>query len=123
MPMMKAHIRSGFSPEQKAVLIGAYTDSIATTLNMPLRSIRVMLEDLPNGASAVAGVIDAELTIIEVFMIEGRTEIQKTNLITSLTESTADSLGVSGESVRILLHDMPKTNVGIGGQSAKALGR
>lgn len=123
MPMMKAHIQTGFSPEQKATLIGAYTETIATTLGMPLSTIRVMLEELPVGASAVAGVLDAELTIIEVFMMEGRTEIQKAGLISCLTNSTVDSLGVSEESVRVLIHDMPKINVGIGGKSAKTLGR
>ncbi|PLC50776.1 4-oxalocrotonate tautomerase [Pollutimonas subterranea] len=123
MPMMKAHIQSGHTREQKAVLIGAYTDAIAKTLGMPLPTIRVMLEELPPGASGVAGVIDAPLTIIEVFMMEGRTELQKADLIDGLTKATAESLGVFGESVRVLLHDMPKINVGIGGKSAKALGR
>ena len=123
MPMMKAHIQSGHTIEQKAVLIGAYTDAIATTLGMPLPTIRVMLEELPRGASAVAGVIDAPLTIIEVFMMEGRTEAQKADLIGGLTAATAGSLSVSAETVRVLIHDMPKINVGIGGVSAKTLGR
>lgn len=123
MPMMKAHIQSGHTPEQKAVLIGAYTEAIATTLGMPLPTIRVMLEELPRGASAVAGVIDAPLTIIEVFMMEGRTELQKADLIAGLTKATSESLSVPDETIRVLIHDMPKINVGIGGRSAKALGR
>ncbi|HWL29600.1 MAG TPA: tautomerase family protein [Burkholderiaceae bacterium] len=123
MPMMKAHIQSGHTSAQKTTLIGAYTEAIATTLGMPLPTIRVMLEELPGGTSAVAGVIDAPLTIIEVFMMEGRTEQQKADLIRALTKATDESLNVPGESVRVLIHDMPKINVGIGGTSAKALGR
>jgi len=123
MPMMKAHIQQGFSQEQKAAALAGYTRAIEKSLDTPLPTIRVMLEALGEGCSAVAGVIDAELVIIEVFMMEGRTERQRADLIAGLTDASASALGVSGASVRVLIHDMPKINVGIGGQSAKALGR
>lgn len=123
MPMMKAHIKKGFTQQQKTAALVAYTKAIETALTTPLSTVRVMLEELPDGHSCAAGVVDAELTIIEVFMMEGRTEEKKARVIAMLTDATSDSFGVSGSSVRVILHDLPKINVGIGGQSAKALGR
>ena len=123
MPMMKAHIQHGFTAEQKAAALAGYTHAIQTAVTTPLQTVRVMLEELPKGNSCVAGVTDAELTIIEVFMMEGRTEQQKAKLIAMLTDATVGAFGVANDSVRVLLHDMPKINVGIGGHSAKSLGR
>lgn len=123
MPMMKAHIKHGFTSEQKAAALASYTHAIQTAVTTPLSTVRVMLEELPPGHSCAAGEADAELTIIQVFMMEGRTEEQKARLIAMLTDATVNAFGVNGDSVRVLLHDMPKINVGIGGRSAKALGR
>ena len=123
MPMMKAHIQQGFTQEQKRAALSAYSHAIQTAVTTPLSTVRVMLEELPPGHSCAAGEIDAELTIIQVFMMEGRTEEQRARLIAALTDATVQSFGVTGQSVRVLLHDFPKMNVGIGGHSAKALGR
>jgi 4-oxalocrotonate tautomerase len=63
------------------------------------------------------------MPIIQVNLMEGRSDEQKEALIAALTDATVQSLGAPRDSVRVLLNEMPKTHWGIGGKSAKALGR
>ena len=63
------------------------------------------------------------MPIIQVNLMEGRSDEQKEALIAALTDATVQSLGAPRDSVRVLLNEMPKSHWGIGGKSAKALGR
>lgn len=63
------------------------------------------------------------MPIIQVNLMEGRNDEQKEALIAALTEATVQSIGAPRESVRVLLNEMPKGHFGIGGKSARALGR
>jgi 4-oxalocrotonate tautomerase len=55
--------------------------------------------------------------------MEGRSDDQKEKLIEEVTKALASSLDAPQESVRVLITEMPKQHFGIGGQSAKKLGR
>jgi 4-oxalocrotonate tautomerase len=61
--------------------------------------------------------------LIHVEMLEGRSEEIKEQLIAELTDTTVSVLGVNRESVRVVLVDVPKSHWGIGGVTAKELGR
>jgi 4-oxalocrotonate tautomerase len=63
------------------------------------------------------------MPLAQVSMLEGRTEEQKTALIAAVTEAIMESVGAPRESVRVVIYEVAKTNWGIGGKSAKALGR
>jgi 4-oxalocrotonate tautomerase len=55
------------------------------------------------------------MPIIHVNMFEGRTVEQKRKLVTSMTEAVVTSLGVKPDAVRIVIHDLPKTNIAAAG--------
>ncbi len=55
------------------------------------------------------------MPIMQVFMVEGRTEQQKSDFIAAVTEAAVNSLKVPPESVRIMITDMPKANFGVAG--------
>jgi len=59
----------------------------------------------------------------QIYLIEGRTEEQKRALIEKVTRAIIEAVDAPKENVRVWLHDMPKENWGIGGVSAKDLGR
>lgn len=59
----------------------------------------------------------------QIYLIEGRTEEQKRAVIEKVTEALMEAVGAPKENVRVWIHDVPKTNWGIGGKSAKDLGR
>lgn len=63
------------------------------------------------------------MPIIQVNMLEGRSDAQKESLIAALTDAAVQSLDAPQESVRVMINEMPKQHFGIGGQSAKKLGR
>lgn len=59
----------------------------------------------------------------QIYLIEGRTEEQKRAVIEKVTQALSEAVGAPVENVRVWIHDVPKTNWGIAGKSAKDLGR
>lgn len=63
------------------------------------------------------------MPIVQVNMIEGRTNEQKENLIAEVTQAVIKTLDAPQETVRVIINEMPKQHFGIGGQSVKKMGR
>lgn len=63
------------------------------------------------------------MPIAHIYLMEGRTDDQVQALISKVTEAIHESLGAPVQSVRVVVQEVPKTHFGIGGESAKALGR
>ena len=59
----------------------------------------------------------------QVYMIEGRTEDQKRAVIEKVSAALFEATSAPKESVRVWITEVPKTNWGIAGQTAKDLGR
>lgn len=59
----------------------------------------------------------------QIYMIEGRTEEQKRAVIEKVTAALCEAVGTPKENVRVWIQDVPATNWGIAGVSAKDLGR
>jgi 4-oxalocrotonate tautomerase len=59
----------------------------------------------------------------QLYILEGRTEEQKSALIEKVTAAITEAVGAPKENVRVWIHDVPKENWGIAGVSAKSLGR
>ncbi len=55
------------------------------------------------------------MPIIHVHMFEGKTIDQKRKLVVAMTEAVVKSLDTKPESVRILLHDIPRHNLAVAG--------
>ena len=59
----------------------------------------------------------------QIYMIVGITEEQKRAVIEKVTDALQEAVGAPRESIRIMIQDIPNTNWGIAGTSAKDLGR
>ncbi len=59
----------------------------------------------------------------QIYMLEGRSEAQKKAVIEKVTQALVEALDAPPANVRVWIHDMPKENWGIAGQTAKELGR
>jgi 4-oxalocrotonate tautomerase len=59
----------------------------------------------------------------QIYLLDGRTEDQKREVIKRVTQALTEALGAPQENVRVWIHDVPSTNWGIAGVSAKDLGR
>ena len=60
------------------------------------------------------------MPVVMVEMWEGRTPEQKESLIKGITRAF-ESIGTKAEAVHIIIHDVPKTNWGTGGQQSSKL--
>ncbi|MED1864904.1 2-hydroxymuconate tautomerase family protein [Fictibacillus nanhaiensis] len=56
------------------------------------------------------------MPIIQVHVIEGRTDEQLSNLMERLTVAAAESLNVKKEQVRVLIQEVPNKYWGVGGR-------
>jgi 4-oxalocrotonate tautomerase len=63
------------------------------------------------------------MPIIQVNILEGRTDEQKENLIQELTKACERAIDAPVASVRILINELPKAHFGIAGKSAKKMGK
>ena len=63
------------------------------------------------------------MPLAHIHMMEGRSDDQKRAVIDKVTAALVDAIGVPAETGRVLITEVPKTQWGIGGKSAKDLGR
>lgn len=59
----------------------------------------------------------------QIYMIEGRTDEQKKAVIEKVTAALHEAVGAPVESIRVWIHDVPKTQWGIAGKTAAELSR
>jgi 4-oxalocrotonate tautomerase len=55
------------------------------------------------------------MPIVHIHMFQGRTPEKKEALIKKVTDAVVDTLQVSKDVVHIVLHEVPKENIGRGG--------
>jgi len=63
------------------------------------------------------------MPLINIQMIEGRPEEKVNELISNVTDTVSETLDAPKKNVRVIIQEVPKTHWGIGGTSAKDLGR
>lgn len=59
----------------------------------------------------------------QIYLIEGRSDEQKKVLIEKVSAAMSEAVGAPLENVRVWIQDVPKAQWGIGGKTAKELGR
>ena len=60
MPIATLHIAAGRSEKQKRILLDNVTKAIAESLDAPVESIRVLIQEIPETQWAVGGITLAE---------------------------------------------------------------
>lgn len=63
------------------------------------------------------------MPFVHIQMMEGRPPEKIDELIKNVTATVSETLDAPKENVRVLITEVPKTHWGIGGVSAKDLGR
>lgn len=63
------------------------------------------------------------MPIVQIHLIEGRTVEQKKAIIEKVTQALVEAAAVPAERVRIIIQDIPSTQFGIAGKTARDLGR
>ena len=124
MPFIHAQILAGHSTEQKQALLQNASKAVQESLNAPVTSIRMTLQEFQPSEVIVAGEIGHMFATFQVHLIEGRTEELKAALIAALSKTASVCLNISIDDVRVMAIDVPRDSMGMaGGISAKAAGR
>lgn len=63
------------------------------------------------------------MPLAQIQIMEGRSEEQKRAVIEKVTAALVEAVGVPIDTVRVIITEVPKAHWGIGGKSAKDLGR
>ena len=63
------------------------------------------------------------MPVAKIQIIEGRSDEQIENMIQEVTHAIHRTLGAPVDAVRIIVEEFPNTHWGIGGKTAKELGR
>lgn len=63
------------------------------------------------------------MPIVQVNMMAGRTDQQKEAMIRKVTDAVMDAVSAPEQNVTVLINEIPKSEFGIGGQTAEKLGR
>ncbi|AUL47934.1 4-oxalocrotonate tautomerase [Bordetella trematum] len=124
MPLLNVHIMQGHTPAAKTALLKALSDAVVQSIGAPLASVRAILQEYAAADVIVAGEVGAAMALVNVDLIAGRTVELKAALILALNQAVSASLGMDGKDVRVVLRDIPKTDMGVAnGLSAMAAGR
>jgi 4-oxalocrotonate tautomerase family enzyme len=134
MPTIEAFIAEGYSHRQKQEIIGSMTHAVVASIDAPIDSVRVILNEVGAHDIGIGGVPVAAMTspetgqgmapsVVQAFLIAGRSDEQKRRLIAALTDVLADLPGAARSAVRIIIKDIPNTDFGLAGKTAQSLGR
>ena len=128
MPFAQVHLVEGHSAEQKRAVIAKVTQALQDAVGAPRPNIRVWIQELPKcdfgiGGETVDVLEDTALPFAQLFLIEGRTEEQKRAVIENVTQALEEAVGAARQVIRVWIQEVPKTNWGIAGKTAKDLGR
>lgn len=63
------------------------------------------------------------MPIVQIHLLEGRTDEQKENLITEVTKAVSKTIDAPASAIKIIVTEMDKQNFGSDGMSAKKAGR
>lgn len=124
MPILNILINQNHEPARKKQLLEGVTQAVVDSIGAPLSSIRAAVQTIDSQDAIVAGQIGTTMAQVDVYLLPGRTEDQKASLIAALSKTVANTIQVSDQDSRIIIHDIPLTDMGVaGGISAKASGR
>ncbi|MCD0501821.1 tautomerase family protein [Bordetella petrii] len=124
MPILNIQIMQGHSAEQKASLLNNCSQAVVDSIAAPLPSIRIVLEEVAPAHVIVAGELGKPMALVLSRLIEGRTPEKKAALIAALSKAVHASIGISEQDIRVIISDVPKSDMGVaGGITALAAGR
>lgn len=63
------------------------------------------------------------MPIIQIHLLEGRTDEQKENLIAEVTQAVSSTINAPASAVHVIISEMNKQDYGLNGESAKKAGR
>jgi phenylpyruvate tautomerase PptA (4-oxalocrotonate tautomerase family) len=117
MPSTRIETRAGWIGDRHEALIAAVQRAIVEGILIPERDRDIRILEYPATAFAPPPGRGPSYTVIEISMFTGRTPDAKRRLYTALARELAE-FGVPTADLKVIVHDVPRENWGLRGQSA-----
>jgi phenylpyruvate tautomerase PptA (4-oxalocrotonate tautomerase family) len=117
MPSSRIETRAGWIGDRHAELIAAVQRALVEGIRIPENDRCVRILEYPAHAFAAASDRGPNYTIVEISMFAGRSLDAKRRLYAALAREFA-AFGVPARDLKIIIHDVPRENWGLGGQAA-----
>lgn len=124
MPIVTAIIPAGQTLLSRQAFLKAATQAVVDSVSAPIGSVRVYLQEVAHENVLIAGEAIGRNALVTVALITGRSDEAKAALIAAMNDAAIEHLGADGNQVRVVLYDIPSSDMGMSnGKSAKSMGR
>lgn len=117
MPSTRIETRAGWIGDRHAALIAAVQRALVEGIRIPEDDRFIRILEYPEHAFAAAPDRGPHFTIVEISMFAGRSVDAKRRLFAALAREF-EAFGVPARDLKVLIHDVPRENWGLRGQSA-----
>lgn len=117
MPSTRVETRAGWIGDRHEALIAAIQTAVVEGIRIPLQDRDIRILEFPAHAFAPPASKGPSYIIIEISMFTGRSVEAKRRLYAALVRELA-AFGVPAGDVKVVVHDVPRENWGLGGKSA-----
>ena len=117
MPSTRLETRAGWIGDRHAALIAAVQRALVEGIRLPAEDRDIRILEYPAHAFAPPASKGVAYTIIEISMFTGRSVDAKRRLYAALVREFA-GFDVPASDVKVVVHDVPRENWGLGGKSA-----
>lgn len=115
MPLVKLEIIKGKSNEYKKAILDGIHDALVEAIKIPDYDRNQRLYELDSINFEKSLNKTENITLIEITMFKGRSTESKRKIYAKITENLANSPGIDGNDLIIVIHEPPLQNWGIRG--------
>lgn len=117
MPSTRVETRAGWIGDRHEALIAAIQNALVEGIRIPVEDRDIRINEYPAHAFAPPASKGPGYSIIEISMFTGRSVEAKRRLYAALVREFV-AFGVPARDVKVVVHDVPRENWGLGGKSA-----
>jgi phenylpyruvate tautomerase PptA (4-oxalocrotonate tautomerase family) len=118
MPLVKVEIIKGKSKEYKKALLNGIHAALQKALKIPEYDRTQILFEIDKRNFEIISNKSEQYTLIEITLFQGRSFEAKKELYKIIVENLAESPGIDGNDITIVLYEPPLENWGIRGGKA-----
>ncbi|KQU99021.1 tautomerase family protein [Devosia sp. Root105] len=117
MPSTRLETRAGWIGDRHAALIAALQRALVEGIRIPEQDRDIRIIEYPAHAFAPPDGKSVNYTVLEITMFSGRSVDAKRRLYAALV-SELGVFGIAPSDLKVVLHDVPRENWGLGGKAA-----
>ena len=115
MPIVKIEIPAGKTAQYKKAILDGVHQALVEAFKIPDHDRNQKIYELTDANREIPSDKTADYIIIEITAFQGRSIAAKRNLYKNIVDQLASRVGIKGDDVTIVLHEVPLENWGVRG--------